>query len=287
MLLPSSVASTSQLASYIVSLTSFLNVSWYVLWISPFNGLFVDLSGRFIGAGLCGIVNITLYSFPLCWLWHPSVSGHFRRKLVPADMPQAMTLTVTIKLALLGLNPPPVWFFPLGAASFSVSALVNSVVTALLVLKLVVAHREVNQDGQLGSTQSLLPVIAVLAESGIFTVVAQIIWTVLFGLQNTGFNSVDGSITMIYVSAVQLLRYVRLTNWVPQGITPTIIIVRVTMGKAFAPRSTHVVSSMRFGNKSEAVTSITAQGSSSQLSQKIGNELKVAYVPEHAEKTVC
>ena len=115
---------------------------------------------------------------------------------------QATCLGLTIELIIFGLTggAPPVWFFPLGVASFSISAFLNLVVSGLLVLRLVLTHYELKREGSLGYSHNLLPLITILVESGIFTFVSQVIWTVLFGLQNPGFNSINGAITMIYVS---------------------------------------------------------------------------------------
>lgn len=165
-------------------------------------------------------------------------------------------LGLTIELIRIGLaGQPPVWFFPLGVASFSISAFVNFVVSGLLVLRLVLTHYELKREGTLDYSQALLPLITILVESGIFTFVGQIVWTVLFGLQNTGFNSINGPITMIY------------------GITPTVILVRVAMGTSLGERTKHMTSTIRFNDvKSFPATSMTTGGMSDTTNKTLNNE---------------
>ena len=122
----------------------------------------------------------------------------------------ATSLTLVVQLSLFrndlqNVNPPT-WFFPMGVASFSLSLTVNTIVTGLLVLKLVLLHREIRRSLPDSSTHKgydLLPVISVLIESGMFTFIGQLVWVVLFRLQSPGFNAVGSPITMIYVSPRQ------------------------------------------------------------------------------------
>lgn len=112
-------------------------------------------------------------------------------------------MIVNIELIILSgsiSSSIPFWFFPLGLASFSISAGVNTLVTGLLVLKIVKTHQDITKDVPCGSTHSLLPLAAILVESGIVIFFAQVIWTIFFGLHSTGFIVVSGSLTMLYVS---------------------------------------------------------------------------------------
>ena len=116
---------------------------------------------------------------------------------------QVTSMTVNVQLIILaGSSAPtiPLWFYPLGLASFSISAGVNTLVTGLLVLKIVKTHQEIMKDAPFGSSHSLLPLIVILVESGAIIFFAQVIWTIFFGLHNTGFNVVSGPLTMVYVS---------------------------------------------------------------------------------------
>ena len=132
----------------------------------------------------------------------------------------ATSLTLVVQLSLFrndlqNVNPPT-WFFPMGVASFSLSLTVNTIVTGLLVLKLVLLHREIRHSLPDSSTHKgydLLPVISVLIESGMFTFIGQLVWVVLFRLQSPGFNAVGSPITMIYVSARQRNNKTIIYDW--------------------------------------------------------------------------
>lgn len=169
-----------------------------------------------------------------CWvMWGHQVSIILLPSML-ALTSLATSLGLVAELSLLQndlLNPNiPTWFFPMGVASFSLSLTVNTIVTGLLVLKLILLHREVTNALPTSSIRrgnELLPIISLLVESGMFTFMGQLVWVVLFRLQNTGLNSVGSPITMIY------------------GITPTVIVVRVAMGTSY-DNHTKPESTMRF-----------------------------------------
>lgn len=116
-------------------------------------------------------------------------------------------MTLTIKyLAIGATGAPPAWWFKMALASFSISLCVNAVVTGLLVLKIVLLHRSQQRLGPvLQGLYQLRPLISIVVESGMFTLVAQTLWVVFVQLQtkgNPGFGAIVGSTTMIYVSFV-------------------------------------------------------------------------------------
>jgi len=186
-----------------------------------------------------------------CWvMWN--------RKLLLIVLPSlvaltslATSLTLVVQLSLFrndlqNVNPPT-WFFPMGVASFSLSLTVNTIVTGLLVLKLVLLHREIRRSLPDSSTHKgydLLPVISVLIESGMFTFIGQLVWVVLFRLQSPGFNAVGSPITMIY------------------GITPTIIIVRVSKKTSYDNQHVKPESTLRFTINEHRVGNTTTTFSS-------------------------
>ncbi|KDR77490.1 hypothetical protein GALMADRAFT_1326228 [Galerina marginata CBS 339.88] len=107
----------------------------------------------------------------------------------------------------------------MAVGSFSISLAVNAIVTSLLVLKIVLLHRELGGSGlRTEGMYELRPLISIIIESGMFTFVAQTIWVVFVRLEidgNTGFGAVISPTTMIY------------------GITPTIVLVRAAMGRSY------------------------------------------------------
>lgn len=97
---------------------------------------------------------------------------------------------------------PPDWFTKMGTASFSISLATNTIVTAILILKLIMVHRELDSLG--GQADYLNTVVSILIESGALTFISQLIWVVLFSLQDvtTGFDAVGA------VTALACVRYI-------------------------------------------------------------------------------
>ena len=94
----------------------------------------------------------------------------------------------------------PYWFNPIGIVSFSLSLAVNTILTGLLVFKIVkvslaLPSRHTHAQGVTDFTS----LISVLIESGLVFFMAQLIWVVCFSLESTAFNLVSGPITIIYV----------------------------------------------------------------------------------------
>lgn len=152
-------------------------------------------------------------------------------------------LVVSVDLAVVGRNGIAAsWSLPLGTASFALSLVTNTLVTATLVLRLWGIYREIKavMPSLSSQTHDLRPTISMLVESGALTFIGQLIWVVLFGLQNPGLNTVGGPITQFY------------------GINPTIIIIRVAKGSSYETTRTRMEGTMRFnpGGSSHA-TSIT------------------------------
>lgn len=113
----------------------------------------------------------------------------------------SLSLVAELSLSRLGNDPQnlPAWFFPIGVASFSLSTAVTAIVAGLLVLKLIAVDLEVTGSLSLRRLGSNLLSMTSLTEIGIFMFMSQLAWVVLFKLQNPGFNSITGSMIMIYV----------------------------------------------------------------------------------------
>ena len=114
----------------------------------------------------------------------------------------ATSLSLVAELSLFRNDPQnlPAWFFPIGIASFSISSGVNAIVAGLLCLKLIAVHREVTHSlPALSLRSNLLPMTSLLLETGVFLFMGQLVFVVLFGLQNPGFNSIGSPMIMIYV----------------------------------------------------------------------------------------
>ena len=94
----------------------------------------------------------------------------------------------------------PDWFNPIGILSFSLSLVVNTILTGLLVFKITKESLVLRHTHARGVTD-FTSLISVLIESGLVFFIAQLIWVVCFSLESTAFNLVGGPITIIYVRA--------------------------------------------------------------------------------------
>jgi len=214
---------------YPLSILFFLTTIYYILGSNEQFSIIFNPGGRRSPVSYnLNLATTTLYCFIdaisqgiliyRCWvMW----SGKAWLAIIPSILvfvSFTTSMTLVIELGTGRAHPEtyvyPAWFFQVGVASFSVSLAVNALVTGLLVLKLILIHRELTRTA-VGPTRDLRPLISFLVESGMFTFVGQLIWVVLFKLQDTGRNSMDSTVTILY------------------GITPTIVIVRVAMGASY------------------------------------------------------
>lgn len=106
---------------------------------------------------------------------------------------KVMDIVLVVGLSYFGPTPRnrPDWYTQLGTTSFSISLATNTIVTAILILRLVMVHREVRKI-VVGRNHYLVEIVAMLIESGALTFISQLIWVVLFSLQNisTGFDAI-------------------------------------------------------------------------------------------------
>lgn len=73
-----------------------------------------------------------------------------------------------------------------------------------------------------------------------------------------------------------------------QGITPTIIVVRVTMGTSFGERSRHAASTLRFNDiKSYPATSVTAASTGDMSSKTVNDASMGQVVDEYSDGPVA
>lgn len=96
------------------------------------------------------------------------------------------------------VNNRPGWFNPTAFLAFSLSLGVNAIFTGLLVYKIAKASLAL-QHSQTRGRQDLTPLISMLIESGLVLFIAQLLWVICFSLENSSFNLVGGSVTMVYV----------------------------------------------------------------------------------------
>jgi len=160
--------------------------------------------------------------------------------IVPSFLTFTSFATGITLVIVISRKVVPDWVTQFYVASFSISLAVNSVVTGLLILKLVLMLRE----SSFGSTKfTLRRLIPLIFETGLLTFIGQLTWVVLIKLGNPGLNTIFAPLTMIY------------------GLTPTIVIVRVILGRSFEPGTTNVVeSALNFATRSSPTSSSTVLG---------------------------
>jgi len=130
----------------------------------------------------------------------------------------------------------PHWFSSAVVAFFSISLVVNALLTGLIVYKIVSVYRDIRGiKTSYGGSRDLHPVIPILVESGMMTFVGQLVQSVMYKIELGGFAVVSGLIVMLYVrnlrSIVDLV--FGLYSSATQGISTTVVLVRVEMGVSY------------------------------------------------------
>ena len=87
----------------------------------------------------------------------------------------------------------------MGVTAFSLSLLVNAIVTSLLVIKITLECRQTISSEHISWRRNIKPIIALLIETGLMTFIGQLAWTVSYSLQSTVFSLVAGVVIMLYV----------------------------------------------------------------------------------------
>ena len=104
---------------------------------------------------------------------------------------------------------PPDWYTSGVTAFFFLSLGVNTLVTALIVYKIVSVYNDIrgfntsnaqasaygNQDGR----RDLYPLISILIESGLITFIGQLTQSIMYKTATIAFPLVAGSVVMLYV----------------------------------------------------------------------------------------
>lgn len=120
---------------------------------------------------------------------------------------------------------------PTGNAAFSLSLATNTITTALIVFRIVKISRDIDP---LAGGSHLRPAVAMVIESGMFTFVVQLMWVVFFSLnRHPGFYLIGGFTTMTYVRPSFLSPSPANQLTFTQGITPTVLALRISMGSAY------------------------------------------------------
>jgi len=154
-----------------------------------------------------------------CWImWRQPLV-----MIIPCLLSLAFLVTA---LTTLGFNikfvaddvPNPNWYLSAVTAFFFISLGVNTVVTALIVFRIITVYndirgfRNVQASAQGNGQRDLYPLISILIESGLITFVGQLTQSIMYKYANVAFGLVAGSVVMLY------------------GISTTVVLVRVDSG---------------------------------------------------------
>ena len=98
----------------------------------------------------------------------------------------------------------PAWYFSAVTAFFFLSLAVNTLVTALIVYRIITVYNDIRGFNTGGSQSSVLgldlsPLISILIESGLMTFVAQLTQTVMYKSATRAFPLVGGCVVVLYV----------------------------------------------------------------------------------------
>ena len=131
----------------------------------------------------------------------------------------------------------PDWYFGAVVAFFSISLAVNALVTGLIVYKIVSVYRNSRGISRTpgNGQRDLSPLISILVESGMITFAAQLVQSVMYKVDPADFPIISGLVVMLYVrvSCQLLIGVFSSYSSTAQGISPTIVLVRVEMGVSY------------------------------------------------------
>ncbi|KAJ7787402.1 hypothetical protein B0H14DRAFT_2249824, partial [Mycena olivaceomarginata] len=151
-------------------------------------------------------------------------------------LPFLMSLaTVACGIGLIGLvlsiNPKapqaPAAIVPVGTAGFSLSLCLNFIVSALIVARIWHTSRQNRLHGLSHSNNSVHRAVGIVVEAGLLFLAVQFVFVVLFAIAHPAQAILVPVATQVY------------------GISPTLIIVRVSLGASYEP-TTAPISGLHF-----------------------------------------
>ena len=154
--------------------------------------------------------------------------------------------------------PLPDWYFSAVTAFFFLSLGVNTLVTVLIVYRIVTVYNDIRgfsissvrtqlrAHGSGLGQRDLNPLISILIESGMITFVGQLAQSIMYKSASAAFPLVGTSVVMLYVrtSVVDLVSFFHLNT---QGISTTVVLVRVEMGISYDHNTSKTVNSANSG----------------------------------------
>jgi hypothetical protein len=108
----------------------------------------------------------------------------------------------------------PDWYLSAVTAFFFLSLGVNTLVTALIVYRIIIVYNDIrgfstgNVQASAHGQRDLYPLISILIESGLITFVGQLAQSIMYKFAGAAFSLVGGCVVMLYVRTS-----CRLSNW--------------------------------------------------------------------------
>ena len=121
------------------------------------------------------------------------------------------TLALNVKIVRWPMDDMPSWYFSAVTAFFMLSLGVNALLTALIVYKIIIVHRSIQEftvshgSGPASGNSNLSPIISILIETGLITFAGQLTQSIMYKSTPSAFPLVGGSVVMLYVRASCLL----------------------------------------------------------------------------------
>ena len=132
---------------------------------------------------------------------------------------------------------------------FLISLVVNAIVTALIVYRITVynrirglnnsVHASDHHGSASGQRLDLYPLISILMiESGLITFIAQLVQCIMYRIASPAFPLICGCVVILFVRGPScrlliLVSFFLMKSTPPQGISSTIVLVRVDMGVSY------------------------------------------------------
>ena len=117
-------------------------------------------------------------------------------------MPLALAVSTLAGFPTFG-GVLPDWYIPAVLSFFSLSLVVNALVTGLIISKILSVYRETCTLGlggpDSGFKRELVPVLSILIESGMITLAVQLMQTLMFKFDIRAYAIIHGFVVMIYV----------------------------------------------------------------------------------------
>ncbi|KAF8815209.1 hypothetical protein BYT27DRAFT_7238509 [Phlegmacium glaucopus] len=208
------------------------------------NILFYALCALYVlsAVTVVGDTAVFIYNIYRCWIvWGCNIRVVILPSILAVAYLVIWLVSGSFESILSGQFVEPDWSYRVALAALTISMTVNALVTFLIVFKIFRVYREIgstSDDQSLGTTggSKIRAVIFIIIESGM----------ILFSIQ---LARLLGTIFVVTDAGFRILEIIISIHQIFNGITPTIILVRVSMGLSFHDKESmreSTIESLRF-----------------------------------------